>query len=170
MKSLCSVLFLVLLLPTPSLGQNRSFQSKLYEAQEGDVGAQSDIGLAYLFGEGVKPNRRQAAFWLGKVANQGYPLGACNFGHYYGRGRRAQRNNVLMVKWAYIGEILDPLRCEAGVHIMIYKPSECHIARGLELAVAWLRAHPEYKNNFGEQPWLSDDPKKFEDKRKKKCR
>lgn len=74
-----------------------------------------------------------------------------------------------MMQWAYIAEILDPLRCEAGVHIIVYKPSECQMAKGLEQAVAWLKTHPEYKNNFGEQPWIKDDIKKFEEERKDKC-
>lgn len=166
MKTLCLAMLLLLFVPVTFPAQE-AFASMLAKARQGDVSAQSDTGFSYLFGEGVRQNRKKAFYWLSKAADQGYPFGACGLGHYYGRG--AKRDHALMMKWVFIGQTLDPLRCEA-IHIKVYKPSECQIAEGLELAVAWLKAHPEYKNNFGEQPWMKDDIGKFEEERRKKCR
>ncbi len=39
------------------------------KAEEGDPYAQSDLGHAYLFGEGVEKDREKAVFWFQKAAD-----------------------------------------------------------------------------------------------------
>lgn len=168
MKSIFAGLLLLILLPVASLGQQESFPEMLKLAREGKAGAQNEVGLMYSIGEGVRRNRKKAVYWLRRSADQGFPLGACSLGYHYGHGWGVKRDRILMVKWVLIGEFLDPLRCGSEAAKLL-KPSECQVARGKELAVAWLKAHPEHKNNFGEQPWMKDDLKKFEDERKKRC-
>jgi hypothetical protein len=168
MKLIVASMLLLTLLPVTSLGQQESFPEMLKLAREGKAWAQNEVGLMYSSGEGVRRNRKKAVYWLRKSAHQGVPLGACSLGYHYGHGWGVKKDKVLMVKWVLIGEFLDPLRCGSeGAKLL--KPSECQVARGEELAVAWLKAHPKHKNNFGEQPWIKDDLKKFEDERKKKC-
>lgn len=169
MKIIFASLLLVALLPATSRGQQESFPDMLKLSREGKAWAQNEVGLMYSIGEGVRRDRKKAVYWLRKSADQGFPLGACSLGYHYGHGWGLKRDKVLMVKWVLIGEFLDPLRCGSEAAALL-KPGECQVARGEELAVAWLKAHPEHKNNFGEQPWMKDDIKKFEDARKKKCR
>jgi TPR repeat protein len=41
-------------------------------ARKGDTSAQYNLGMAYLDGEGVKPNRHYARVWFEKAARQGH--------------------------------------------------------------------------------------------------
>ena len=61
-----------------------------------------------------------------------------------------------MMKWVFVANALDGLKCQPGDYVEMFKPSECQIEKGGEMAVAWLRAHPELKNDHDERPWLGD--------------
>jgi TPR repeat protein len=47
-------------------------------AQQGNRGAQNDIGIMYAEGRGVKQDNAEAVKWFQKSAEQGHVLGACN--------------------------------------------------------------------------------------------
>ena len=168
MKRMVVTLLFLALVSTDLFGQQESFSSMLNLAREGKAWAQNEVGLMYSLGEGVKQDRRKAVYWLKKSAQQNFPLGACSLGMHYGYGWGVRRNFTIMLKWVFIGEILDPLRCGSD----FAKPlnlSECQIEKGWDLAVAWLRAHPELKSNFGQRPWLEDSDSENQ-KLKKKCK
>ncbi|MBH31967.1 MAG: hypothetical protein CMG71_08315 [Candidatus Marinimicrobia bacterium] len=57
-------------------------------AEQGDAGAQVNLGNAYDFGEGVRKNAKQAVAWYRKSAEQGHAIAQFNLGvHlYYGEG------------------------------------------------------------------------------------
>lgn len=166
MKIVFAALLLTTLLPVVSFGQQEDFSSMLKLAREGKAWAQNEVGNMYSLGEGVRRNRRKAVHWLRKSANQGFPLGACSLGHHYGFGRGVKRNYILMLKWVFIGESLDALRCGTEL-AMQFKPNKCQIEKGWGVAVTWLRAHPKLKNNFGKQPWLEDVNNTNQDQEKK---
>jgi TPR repeat protein len=153
MKTVFAALLFMLLVPASSFAQQESFPDMLRLARQGKAWAQNEVGIMYSLGEGVRRDPRKAVYWLRKSANQGFPLGACSLGYHYGNGRGVKRNYVLMLKWVFIGEALDALRC-GSEGAKQFKPSKCQIGKGWELAAAWLRARRELKNNFGEQPWL----------------
>ena len=60
-----------------------------------------------------------------------------------------------MWKYVFAAHALDGLKCNPGdVPPKLWKT--CSMERGWDLAVAWLRAHPDFKDNFGDKPWMSD--------------
>jgi len=44
-----------------------------YNSEQGDVGAQFDLSLAYSYGRGVDEDDKESLFWMRKVAEQGDP-------------------------------------------------------------------------------------------------
>ena len=132
----------------------------------------------------MKPNQRKAVYWFRKSAERGCSLGTCNLGLHYGRGLGVRRNLTLMMKYVFAAHALDGLKCHPGDYVEYFKPkpNECQIQKGRELAVGWLRAHPEFKNDFDERPWMEANGKypvtvreqgssvELPIKRRKKCR
>ena len=55
-------------------------------AEQGNAEAQSMLGVAYLFGEGVQVNKSLAKEWLGKACNKGEQNGC----EYYGKLNRGE--------------------------------------------------------------------------------
>ncbi|HDR2334007.1 TPA: SAM-dependent methyltransferase, partial [Enterobacter kobei] len=56
-------------------------------AEQGDAGAQCNLGLMYANGQGVVQDDQQAAAWFRKAAEQGYADAQCNLGVMYAEGR-----------------------------------------------------------------------------------
>ena len=128
-------------------------------ANDGVGGAQNELGIMYSEANGVKPNQRTAVYWFRKSAESGYAIGTCNLALHYGHGWGVRRNMTLMMKYVFAAHALDGLKCQPGDYIEYFKPkpNQCDIERGWELAETWLRAHPEFKNNFDERPWMKEN-------------
>ena len=148
---------MMLMMPTLGLGQDGSFLSLLEKAKQGDFDAQNEVGVAYSEGKGVKPDQKKAVYWFKKSAEQGYAIGTCNLALHYGRGWGVLRNKTLLMRYVFAAHALDGLKCHPAGYIEYFKPTECQIERGWELAVEWLRAHPDLTNNFDDKPWMESD-------------
>lgn len=144
---------LVLVSAMPAFSQSASFLALLEKARLGDADAQNRLGIAYSEAKGVKPNQVKAVYWFRKSAEHGDPLGACNLAVHYAMGWGIKGNVTLMWKYVFAAHALDGLKCNPGDVYPPFQRRHCSMERGWDLAVAWLRAHPNFKNNFGEQPW-----------------
>lgn len=149
-------IFLILAFAGPGSFAQKYSADLLASAQRGDADAQNELGISYSEGLGIKPNQIEAVNWFRKSAEQGSKFGACNLGLHYGRGLGIRRDRSLMMKWFFVANALDGLTCQPADYIEMFKPGECQIERGWELAVAWLKAHPSLKNNHDERPWLGE--------------
>ena len=160
-----------------------NFNRLLAAANEGDANAQNELGIAYADGNGVSRNQKQAVYWFRKSATQGNALGTCNLGLHYSKGWGVHRDPVLMMKYVFAANALDGLKCNPAEFIYSSKPkpTECQIQKGSDLAVAWLRGHPDFKNDHDERPWLGQGKYpitvreeggsvQLATKRKRKCR
>jgi len=58
-----------------------------FKAGQGDAASQYQLGLAYMYGNGVEKDYGQAAAWFRKGAEQGYPLSQTSLGHMYEYGQ-----------------------------------------------------------------------------------
>ena len=143
----------LLVIATPAFSQSPSFIALLEKANRGDADAQNELGIAYSEGKGVKPDQRKAVYWFRKSAEQGYALGACNLALHYRMGWGVRRNVTLMWKYTLAAHALDGLKCNPADVPDKFQNRECSMEKGWELAVAWLKAHPGFRNNFGRQPW-----------------
>lgn len=146
MKNLSLLLIILILAPTTSFAQK--------SAEPVDASAQNELGVRIAEGKGTKPNNKLAVEWFRKSAEQGNALGACNLGLHYARGAGIRKNLVEGFKWFYIANSLDSLKCYPGDYAELFKPSKAQYKKAWRLAVAWLRAHPELKDDFGRRPWF----------------
>ena len=71
---------------------------RLKAAEQGDVGAQLQLGLQYLHGEGVQRDAVQAAVWIQKAAEAGHPKAQFMLGnlYYFGRGTEKDYNQAVL--------------------------------------------------------------------------
>jgi len=149
-------MIVILVVPLRAQTDDESyFRSRLEEARQGDAGAQDDVGTLYAEGRGVKRNYRKAVFWLKKSAAQGNVLGACNLAIEITRGHDVRKDPVVALKWVAISHALDHLKCFPNDFVDALKPSKSQMRRAGKLALAWLRAHPELSDEFGDRPWLN---------------
>ena len=156
-KNATMVVFILLVSAVPVFSQSASFRSMVEEAKLGNVDAQNDLGIAYSEGKGVKPTQRKAVYWFRKSAEQGYAIGACNLALHYGRGWGVKRSITLMWKYVFVAHALDGLKCNPAAVDPRHWQRQCAVERGWDLAVAWLRTRPEFKNRFGDQPWMKEN-------------
>ena len=63
-------------------------------AEQGNAGAQFNLGIMYEKGQGVLQNHAAAAHWYRKAAEQGHAKAQNNLGGLYGRGLGVLRDFV----------------------------------------------------------------------------
>src|SRR5260370_20434097 len=68
-------------------------------ANEGSPVAQSQLGLAYQFGQGVDKDAYEAIRWYRMAANSGDPLAQNNFGYLYETGPEGVKDLVEASRW-----------------------------------------------------------------------
>ncbi len=164
MKTVILLLAFVVVLGIESsttFGQKWSkFSPELLEAaQKGDGNAQNYLGIAYSEGLGVKPNQKTAVYWFEKSADNGDVYGVCNLGLHSAWGKGIRKNKIEALKWAFVANSLDGLKCHPSDFVEMFKINECDTELSWSLAVTWLSAHPQlYNRNFGTKtrPWMDD--------------
>ena len=68
-------------------------------AENGDVKAQSILGLMYSYGEGVPEDYREASRWYRRAADQGSSVAQYNLGMLYLEGKGVSQNTNEAVEW-----------------------------------------------------------------------
>jgi TPR repeat protein len=69
------------------------------KAETGDRVAQYNLGLCYIFGDGVAKDQVQAVAWYRKAAAQGYAEAQFNLGNCYANGEGVAKDQVQAVSW-----------------------------------------------------------------------
>lgn len=76
------------------------FQSILKQAQQGDVEAQTNLGLIYDKGvQGIMQDSKEAVKWYQQAADKGYALAQYNLGAMYYHGKGVEQSYTEAVKW-----------------------------------------------------------------------
>ncbi|MDR0873772.1 MAG: sel1 repeat family protein [Prevotellaceae bacterium] len=70
-------------------------------AEQGDIEAQCNLGLCYLFGWGTVIDLLQAEHWLDKAAGGGYPLAIYTLGYCYDEGVNGMKKNLKEALYFY---------------------------------------------------------------------
>jgi len=68
-------------------------------AEQGDADAQSNLGFAYFFGNGVPRDSSEAVKWYRKAAEQGQPRAQWWLGFFYHNGNGVPKDAAESVKW-----------------------------------------------------------------------
>lgn len=108
------------------------------KANAGDMLAQHELGLRYLFGKGTAPDTAKAAYWTKKAAAQGYVPARFNEGilDYHGWG----------VPWDPFSAYRDFRYCaerkmpEAEFAMAQFLTEDLVVPRNDEAAIAWVRS------------------------------
>ena len=68
-------------------------------AEQGDAGAQSNLGVMYEGGRGVSRDETEAVRWFRLAAEQGFAQAQSNLGAMYADGRGVPRDDTEAVRW-----------------------------------------------------------------------
>jgi len=99
-KLLTTTAFLLIALANVSHGQYVSdFEETKRLAEQGNVIAQSNLGLMYRYGEGVAQNYTEAFRWYRLAAEQGDSRAQYNLGLMYANGQGVPQNYVRAYVW-----------------------------------------------------------------------
>ena len=83
--------------------QSGDFATALKEwrslAEQGNAGAQSNLGVMYANGDGVLQDNAEAVKWYRLAAEQGYAGAQFNLGIMYREGQGVPQDNAEAVKW-----------------------------------------------------------------------
>ena len=77
----------------------RSFQLYLEAAKMGNALAQNNTAYAYLFGEGVGKDYKEAVYWLEKAAAQNHTMAINNLGYCYSNGYGVTRDKCRALEY-----------------------------------------------------------------------
>ena len=68
-------------------------------AEQGNAGAQNNLGVMYEKGQSIPQNYKTAVKWYKLAAEQGVALAQTSLGVMYGKGRGVPQNDKTAVKW-----------------------------------------------------------------------
>ena len=83
--------------------QFKNYPIEIFElirlSEKGDVAAQFKLGLRYYKGEGIKIDRKKAAYWWHTAAKQGDSSAQFNLGYCYNHGEGVNRDLSKAISW-----------------------------------------------------------------------
>ena len=83
----------------PGLAENRGIEQLRQAAAQGDVEAQSALGVMFRSGIGVPKDYKEAAKWFRKAAEQGYAEAQLRLGSMFQSGIGVPEDDREAVKW-----------------------------------------------------------------------
>lgn len=111
------------------------------QADSGDAGAQSNLGLMYYNGEGVQKNAVKAVEWWQKAAEQGDAYAQNNLGVMYQKGEGVQKNAAKAVEWYQKAAEQGHANAQDNLGDMYYEGKG--VAKDTAKAVEWYRKAAE---------------------------
>ena len=111
-------------------------------ADQGNVYAQSWLGVMYRDGQGVPQDYAQAVSWYRKAADQGYALAQFNLGIMYSNGQGVPQDYIQAHMWWNLAASrhTDPMKRADAVKsrdIVAAKMNTAQIGEAQRLASAW---------------------------------
>tara|TARA_Y100000296_G_scaffold85902_1_gene123967 strand:- start:1193 stop:1624 length:432 start_codon:yes stop_codon:yes gene_type:complete len=83
----------------PRFGAQTSISYYRFDAEQGDVRAQFNLGYMYETGKGVSQNHKLAVTWYSLAAEQGYAPAQFNLAVMYRNGQGVPQNDKTALKW-----------------------------------------------------------------------
>tara|TARA_R110000824_G_scaffold111945_6_gene260840 strand:- start:113 stop:394 length:282 start_codon:yes stop_codon:yes gene_type:complete len=74
-------------------------------AERGYEMAQTQLGVMYQYGQGVKQNYEKAVSWYRKAAEQGYPQAQNQLGYIYFHGQGVAQDDVEADRWFKLAKV-----------------------------------------------------------------
>lgn len=93
------LVFLLLSCFTISCTQQENINDLIKKAEQGDVEAQFNLGIAYEKGYGVEQSYEKAVYWYTKAAEQGNANAQNNLGVAYHNGNGVEQDKNKAIYW-----------------------------------------------------------------------
>jgi len=103
-------------------------------AEQGDANAQSTLGEAYAFGEGVPQDDTEAVKWYRKAAEQGNAEAQINLGVMYAEGRGVPKDDAMAYAWLNLAAASGDERARNNHDIIKKEMTPSQIEKGQALA------------------------------------
>jgi TPR repeat protein len=110
-------------------------------AEQGQSGAQYNLGFAYFTGAGVPQNDSEAVTWFRKAAEQGSAKAQMNLGRMYEAGRGISRDTVEAYMWFSLSTAAGNDEARSKLSDLVKRMTPAQIAEGKRQADAWLAQH-----------------------------
>ena len=94
-----NTVILVLVLTAAVAAQSTEIENLRLAAEQGDAGAQHDLGVMYANGQGVPQDYQEAVKWSRRAAEQGEDYAQFVLGGMYFLGQGVRKNDVQAHKW-----------------------------------------------------------------------
>jgi tetratricopeptide (TPR) repeat protein len=108
-------------------------------AEQGNAGAQLDLGFMYDNGYGVPQDYREAIAWYRRAADQGNDRAQYNLGHMYDKGDGVPRDYIQAHMWYDIAGVAVAVK---NRDFVAREMTPAQIAEAQRLAREWLEKHP----------------------------
>jgi TPR repeat protein len=108
-------------------------------AEQGNAGAQLDLGFMYDNGYGVPQDYQEAIVWYRKAADQGNDRAQYNLGHMYDKGDGVPRDYVQAHMWYDIAGVAAAVKYR---DFLAQEMTPAQVARAQRLAREWMEKHP----------------------------
>jgi len=107
-------------------------------AEQGDAGAQFNVGLMYYDGKGVSQSFEEARRWFQRSADQGYEKAQLNLGAMYGAGKGLRKPDfVQSYKWLSLCAAGGDQMCVAQRDLVAQKLKGAKLSEAQRLAREW---------------------------------
>jgi len=111
-------------------------------ADQGDAGAQYNLGLMYNDGQGVTSNRKEAAKWFQKAAEQGFAKAQDILGLMYSNGKVVPRDYILAYMWFNLAGINGEPDSTTSRDIIASMMTPSQLEQAKKLAKEWKPKKP----------------------------
>ena len=121
------------------------------KAEQGDAGAQSNLGVMYTNGQGVLQDDEEAVKWYKEAAEQGHAGAQSNLGISYANGQGVPQDDGEAVKWFREAAEQGHAGAQSNLGVMYDK--------GLGVAQDYVQAHKWY--NLAASQSTGEDREKY---------
>ena len=112
-------------------------------AEQGDAGAQTNLGLMYGGGEGVPQDIAKAAEWFRKAAEQGYAKAQFGLGGMYYLGIGVSQDYVKAHMWINLAAAQGNEAGRESLDEIAKEMTPAQVAEAQAMAREWMEKHQE---------------------------
>ena len=112
-------------------------------AEQGDAGAQYNLGIMYDEGRGVPLDDMEAAKWYRLAAEQGDDHAQYNLGYMYAKGEGVPQDYVQAHMWFNLSAAQGNENAVKGRDLVASEMTPAQIEEAQRLAREWIEAHPQ---------------------------
>jgi putative methionine-R-sulfoxide reductase with GAF domain len=133
--------------PAPALVATGGLEGIRKLAEQGDVTAQSSMGVRYAAGEDVPQDYAEAVRWFSLAAEQGDVKSQAILGAYYWAGRGVPQDLVKAYFWSVLAQAGGDEASKYRVPALASRMTHAQIAAAQQQANDWIREHQAVSQN-----------------------